>query len=568
MTHLSAVCFRHTPGTRKDFMGNNPTPPGKYCAYLRKSRADHDAELRGEGDTLERHRKLLSELSVRMKLPILKFYSEVVSGDTLTDRPVMQQLLRDVEAKLWEGVFVVEVERLARGNTKDQGIVSDCFKYSGTKIITPAKVYDPENEFDEEYFEFGLFMARREYKTINRRLQRGRIASVKEGKFVSGTAPYGYRRIRLQDEKGYTLAVNEKEADVIRMIFDWYCNGILLEDGTHKKLGADGIARRLDELGIPPRTSDRWSRATIRDMLSNPAYCGDVRFGYRASKKTVYGGTVTHSRHTNENCQQNPGLHPAIVSRSLFHKAQGQKTENRKYTVPSSSALQNPLSGLIYCKKCGSLMTRLAPNSHNPYATLKCPRRSCPNISSPLFLVEEQMIRFLRNWLGKCLLNPLPSDYTEPAAQEIERLNAALKNNRQETARLQAQLNKTYSLLEQEIYTIEIFRERQQLLTRDMETLAQTANRWEEEVRRYEKLRNSNRLSPPQTLSLFDLYSCAGPEAKNRLLKELMQKAEYEKDRPNTRGKLRNANFTLEIYPKMPRRESCIISGSESLREK
>ena len=113
---MAGVCFWHTPGTRKDFMGNNPTPPGKYCAYLRKSRADHDAELRGEGDTLERHRKLLSELSVRMKLPILKFYSEVVSGDTLTDRPVMQQLLRDVEAKLWEGVFVVEVERLARGN--------------------------------------------------------------------------------------------------------------------------------------------------------------------------------------------------------------------------------------------------------------------------------------------------------------------------------------------------------------------------------------------------------------------------------------------------------------------
>ena len=47
--------------------------------------------------------------------------------------------------------------------------------------MTPSKTYDPENEFDEEYFEFGLFMSRREYKTINRRLQRGRAASIKEG---------------------------------------------------------------------------------------------------------------------------------------------------------------------------------------------------------------------------------------------------------------------------------------------------------------------------------------------------------------------------------------------------
>lgn len=72
-------------------------------------------------------------------------------------------------------VFVMEVERLARGDTIDQGIVAQTFKYSNTKIITPMKIYDPNNEYDEEYFEFGLFMPRREYKTTNRRLQRGRI---------------------------------------------------------------------------------------------------------------------------------------------------------------------------------------------------------------------------------------------------------------------------------------------------------------------------------------------------------------------------------------------------------
>lgn len=167
-----------------------------YCAYLRKSRADRDAEMKGEEETLARHKRILTELSKKMGKPISRFYSEVVSGETITARPVMQELLSDVESGMWKGVYVVEVERLARGNTKDQGIVADAFKYSNTVIITPSKTYDPNNEFDEEYFEFGLFMSRREYKTINRRLQRGRIASVKEGNYIGGSAPYGYRKVK------------------------------------------------------------------------------------------------------------------------------------------------------------------------------------------------------------------------------------------------------------------------------------------------------------------------------------------------------------------------------------
>ena len=103
---------------------------------------------------------------------------------------------------MWDGVLVVEVERLARGDTIDQGVVSRAFQYSDTKIITPTKTYDPDNEFDEEYFEFGLFMSRREYKTIKRRLNAGRIASVKEGKYCGTKPPYGYERIKLHGEKG------------------------------------------------------------------------------------------------------------------------------------------------------------------------------------------------------------------------------------------------------------------------------------------------------------------------------------------------------------------------------
>ena len=185
------------------------------CIYLRKSRADREAEDRGEMETLARHEKLLLDLAKRQNLHIGAIYKEVVSGETISARPVMQQLLSEVERGLWDGVLVVEVERLARGDTIDQGVVSRAFQYSGTRIITPTKTYDPNNEFDEEYFEFGLFMSRREYKTIKRRLNAGRLASVKEGKYVGNKPPYGYRRVKLSKEKGFTLEPIPEQANVV-----------------------------------------------------------------------------------------------------------------------------------------------------------------------------------------------------------------------------------------------------------------------------------------------------------------------------------------------------------------
>ena len=160
-----------------------------YCIYLRKSRADAETEARGEGETLARHEHTLCDLAKRQKLHISKIYREIVSGETIAARPQMQQLLQDVESGIYAGVLVMEVERLARGDTIDQGIVAQAFKYSGTKIVTPTKTYDPDNEFDEEYFEFSLFMSRREYKTIKRRMQAGRAAAAKEGKFVGNIPP-------------------------------------------------------------------------------------------------------------------------------------------------------------------------------------------------------------------------------------------------------------------------------------------------------------------------------------------------------------------------------------------
>ena len=175
----------------------------QYVRYLRKSRFDRDyAELSIE-ETLKRHEAILDKLAKDRGYHIAKTYYEVVSGESIAARPEIQKMLEEVSAGIYSGVLVVDLERLARGNGADQAYISQIFQFSGTKIITPMKTYDPSNEFDEEYFEFGLFMSRREYKTINRRLIRGRDSSAAEGKYISGIAPYGYEKEKLKNEKGY-----------------------------------------------------------------------------------------------------------------------------------------------------------------------------------------------------------------------------------------------------------------------------------------------------------------------------------------------------------------------------
>ena len=138
----------------------------------------------------------------------------------------MQRLLNDVSDGKWEGVLVMEIERLARGDTSDQGIVTKTFTYSNTLIITPMKTFNPTDEFDQEYFEFGLYMSRREYKTIKRRLHAGMEASCKEGNYILSYTTIWIFHCKEQKSKGYRLNL-PGEAEIVKLIFQWYTKGIL-----------------------------------------------------------------------------------------------------------------------------------------------------------------------------------------------------------------------------------------------------------------------------------------------------------------------------------------------------
>ena len=526
-----------------------------YCLYVRKSRADAEAEARGEGETLTRHVNTLLELAKRRHLEITQIYREIVSGETVAARPVMQQLLSEVEAGLWDGVLVMEVERLARGDTVDQGIVAQTFKFSNTKIITPLKDYDPNNEFDEEYFEFGLFMSRREYKTINRRLQRGRLASVKEGKFVGSLPPYGYEREKIAGDKGYTLVPSPKEADTVRLIFRLYTEGEERPDGSFERLGVSRIVRRLNDMRIPPRKSEHWSPATIRDLLTNPVYIGKIRWNQRKETKKMSDGHViiTRPRASDEECVIADGRHAPLIDNDVYAKAQKYMTQNPPRPIGERGTVKNPLCGLVVCEKCGRKMVRRPYNDRTTADTLLCPDTACDNISSALGFVESRILQSLRDWLTEYRLqweNGGNADTDSGAAIKIK--ENALQRLNAEYNTLNSQLDYTHDLLEQRIYTTEQFLDRSRNLSERIEKNKAARAALSAEIEADTKRELNRKQIIPKVEKLLEVYNTLpSPKAKNDMLKDVLEKVTYIKTK---NGRWHNSpdDFNVTLFPKTP----------------
>lgn len=524
----------------------------EYLMYLRKSRKDRDLELQtGNFDTLQRHRDALMALAKERGYLIAHVYEEVVSGDTIAERPEMQKLLAAVETGNYAGVLVMEVPRLARGNTRDQGTVAETFQYSGTKIITPDKTYDPADEADEEYFEFGLFMSRREYKAINRRLQRGRMASLNEGKFIAGSAPYGYKRVRIPHQKGYTLEPVPEQADVVREIFQLYTVGEPRADGTMAPVGSYGIANTLNARGIPSPGGIKWTATAVRDVLKNPTYAGYIRWSYRPNRKQMVDGNLVVTNPVNKDMELKRGLHQPIISEQTWNAAKIAMTSRSHAPVPSRRQITNPLAGILYCSVCGRSLVQLPQGSHGAPMVM-CPTAKCTTVGSRRDAAEAALLDALRTWLKSYQIAAEAQESLEgddDSTLSVKSAEKALSRARKSLDGLNQQKSRLFDLLEQGVYTNDVFLERSRVLaSRITEAENQVAALREHLVslRQSELTRKS---LAPRIQNVLDIYdTLETPAEKNALLKTVLDHVVYSK---SVGGRYRKHDLKLYVYPKV-----------------
>lgn len=500
-----------------------------YAIYLRKSRMDMEAEAHGQGETLKRHETALLALAKQRRYCIGEIYREVVSGDTIAGRPEMQRLLADVENGKWKGVLCMEESRLARGDTMDQGRVQQAFYYSHTLIVTPNKIFDPDSEADQEYFEFGLFMSRREYKMINRRLHRGRIASAKEGKWGGGRAPYGYRKVKLEREKGYTLEIVPEEAQIVRSIVDWY-----LKDDLPVYM----IANKLNDAGIRTARDQSWTPVTVYTILDNPAYCGMIRYGYRKVDKRPNGTKIHYKAEEQLGVNLFQGLHAPIITmeeHEAIRKKHNVKTGKRG---PAEAQLKNPFAGLCYCSCCGRAMARSLGRHGEP--RLWCKEYNCNTGTVGMKKVEKLLLDSLRDRLAEL---EIPDEAAqERSSAERDVLLGGVSAIRKELDTVTGQKSRAYDLVEQGVYTPEIFTNRMESLTQHEAELTEKLDDLQARLDRLEDATRHGKELAPKIRRIIELYpKLESAQEKNDLLKDSISSIVLHHP-------VRTSELSLDIY--------------------
>ena len=319
--------------------------------YGRKSRMD-DPLLSVE-ETLQKHSEIVDEYAQKYlggSIPEENRYMEVGSGESLKDRPEITRLLKAIENPAIKAIIVVDVQRLSRGDLEDAGKLIRLLRYTNTYVITPHKIYDLRDEYDRDAFERELKRGN-EYLEYFKKIQaRGRLASVKAGNYVGSVAPYGFDRIEKYDEiakKNYfTLIERKDQADIVRMIFNWYCND---------DIGVTAICRRLEELGAKTKTGCKtWKPSIIFGILENVHYIGCVRWNWRKTVKIIENQEIKKLRPKAKVDEYLvfEGKHDGIISEEVFNKARIIK--GNRHRTKGNLSLKNPFSGIMYCKTCGS----------------------------------------------------------------------------------------------------------------------------------------------------------------------------------------------------------------------
>lgn len=490
--------------------------------YLRKSRSD-DPLLTVE-EVLARHEAILDEWCEKYlgeKIPEKNKFREVVSGETIADRPVMQTILKKIESPKIKAVLVVEVQRLSRGDLEDAGRIIKLFRFTNTLVITPPKTYDLHDEYDRDAFERELKRGNEFLEYTKKIMTRGKELSVRQGNYIGSIPPYGYNKVWIMEGKRKvpTLAIKEDEANVVRMIFDMYAN---------KSIGTNNIAHELDRLHITPPRGERWSPASIKDILENVHYIGKVKWNWRMTTPVVEDSEVIKKRPRQDEYLTFDGKHEPIVAEEIFKAAQERRGKNPKNKI--STKIRNPFASLLYCK-CGRAMIMKSYKANGKeYHSLACIDQVHCNTGSCKY---HEMINAIADILRQSIadfeihIKNDNGDSVKLHQDLIKTLEKKLKDiNARELSQWEAQSNPDPSMrMPQDIFrqlNERLQKEKaeiQEALCEAYETIPQSVD--------YVKKVNTFRAALD---ALLDPDKSA--QDKNRLLKDCIERIEYNREKP------------------------------------
>lgn len=285
-----------------------------------------------------------------------------------------------------------------------QLIVEEELGRTGVQIAYVPADYDdsPEGRLSKH---IRATIAEYEREKIMERMIRGRLLKVRAGHvLVHSAPPYGYKVGNNLEGKS-TLVIDDEEAKIVRMIFDWYLNG---DNG--KKITIAGIANKLTEMGVPTRLDTAPNRGGAKKR--GWAMRGRSMVA-KILKSEVYIGNW-HYRKENHSKEEWLAINvPPIITEEDWHNVQ-KMSEHNKVRARSSRKHQYLLTGHIRCGLCGSRMNGhpalwVGKNSKGYILYYRCTghdgSRANIKCNLPQFRVE-QVDAAVWNWVTEFLTNP------------------------------------------------------------------------------------------------------------------------------------------------------------------
>lgn len=520
--------------------------PEEVIDYLRKSQSD-DPLLTVE-EVLAKHEAMLDEWAEKNlggKVPESNKYREVVSGETLKDRPEINVALRRIESPTIKAIKCVEPQRLTRGDLEDIGRLMKLLKHTNTLVITTdgrtERIYDLRDEYDWEAFERELKRGNEFLEYTKKILNRGRLLSVSQGNYIASIPPYGYEKTTVMDGKRKcpTLKIKEDEAAVVRIIFDMYVN---------QDLGTPTICNRLDEMGIKPPKGERWSYAAMKDMIDNVHYIGKVKWNWRKTVTIVEDGEFKKSSIKSKIGEYliYEGRHPAIISDELFEAAQQKKEVNPR--VKNKAKIRNPLAGLVWCR-CGramSLRTYKKPDgTERSPARLICDDQAHCDTGS---IIYTEMIDRVCGILKSCIedfeirLKNDEGNSVKLHANLIKNLEKRMKNlEAQELEQWKMQSNPDPSVRMPQ----EIFKQLNEELRKEKEEIRQALCKAYESMPEPVDYAEQLKMFTDALNALQD--PSASPEKQNKLLKACIERIDYSREKPERKKSQQTRYYDKEL---------------------
>jgi site-specific DNA recombinase len=288
------------------------------------------------------------------------------SGATL-NRPGLDHLRDAVRAGELDRVLVTEPDRLAR-NYVQQMIIMDELEHNGCPVefLDRPLSDDPQ---DRLLLQIRGAVAEYERTLIGDRMRRGRQAKYRAGTLLPWTrAPYGYRLNpdRPRDPSG--LTTDPAEAAVISQIFAWYAEG-------HTSL--QQVARQLQAQCVPtPNGKQLWSLCTLHNILTQPAYTGQIYAERFTARPARIRRSATHPMgRPHDSLVATPRetwipicTIPALVSQELFDRVQQKLVQNQRFARRNTRHDQYLLRALVSCGMCqSSCLARRLKSGHSYY---------------------------------------------------------------------------------------------------------------------------------------------------------------------------------------------------------